>query len=342
MTDAPAAGASVAVARRLAPAVVAADAVERPITVDQTNHSVVVGEAVVVKWLRDPARPPHRGAQLLGHLSASGFAEVPALHGVEEVSGRIVAIVTAYVADSQDGWQWYVADITADLDAGDAAPSVATARRLGSIAGRLHAALTTSSTVIREPVRHRGLAGEVARGARLLEQAQRLATGAARESLEAHAGRIAADLAVLAAAGDVPVQPVHGDLHVGQMLRSGDEIVVIDFDGDPVSTPPGGFDPADGVERRPAMVDLAALVQSVDHVARVVAKYRPELGAPLDEFITAATAEVIDAYGEIAAVDRRILRPLQVIQELHEFVYAATVLPSWSYVPEAALAALYR
>ena len=341
MTDAPAAGASVAVARRHAPAVVAADAAERPITVDQTNRSVVVGEAVVVKWLRDPARPPHRGAQLLGHLSAVGFAEVPAFLGVEEVAGWIVAIVTSYVGDSQDGWEWYVADVTADLDAGDAAPAVAAARRLGSIAGRLHAALATPSAVIAEPVRHLGLASEAARGARLLEEARRLATGAPGESLAMLAERIAADLAVLDAAEEVPVQPVHGDLHVGQMLRRGDDIVVIDFDGDPVSTPPGGFDPADGVERRTAMVDLAALVQSVDHVARVVAKYRPDLAAPLDVFVTAATAAVIDAYGEIAAVDTRLLRPLRVIQELHELVYAATVLPSWSYVPEAALAALY-
>ena len=87
---------------------------------------------MVVKWLRVPTPPPHRGAQLLSHLATVGFAEMPAFFGVEEVDGRIVAIVTSYVADSQDGWQWYVADVTADLDAGDAAPSIATARRLGS------------------------------------------------------------------------------------------------------------------------------------------------------------------------------------------------------------------
>jgi maltokinase len=342
MTMAPAAGASAALARRLAPELVAAKAAERPITVDQTNLSVVVGQAVVVKWLRVPTPPPHRGAQLLGHLAAVGFSEVPTLLGVEEIAGRIVAIVTSYVPDSQDGWQWYVDDVTSDIDAGDAAPSVATARRLGSIAGRLHAALATPSAVIREPVRHREVAGEAARGARLLDEARRLATGAAGEAQEILASSIAADLAVLDHADDVPVQPVHGDLHVGQMLRSGDDIVVIDFDGDPVSTPPGGFDPADGVERRSAMVDLAALVQSVDHVARVVAKYRPDLAAPLDEFVRAATAEVVDAYGEISPVDARLLRPLRVIQELHEFVYAATMLPSWSYVPGSALAALYR
>jgi maltokinase len=340
MKVAPAAGASAAVARRLAPSAVSADAVERPITVDQTNHSVVVGEALVVKWLRDPQPPPHRGAQLLGHLAAVGFAEVPAFFGVEEVGGRIVAIVTGYVAGSLDGWDWYVDDLTADLDAGDASPSIATARRLGSIAARLHRALATPSGVIAEPVRRGDVAGEFARGSRLLTQAQRLTATEAGERVAMIADRIVADVGVLDAVGDVSVQPVHGDLHVGQMLRSDDAMVVTDFDGDPVSTAPR--DPADGVERRSAMVDLAALVQSVDHVARIVAKRRPDLAGPLDDFVAAATGALIDAYGSIAAVDEYLLRPLRVIQELHEYVYAATVLPRWRYVPEAALAALYR
>jgi maltokinase len=125
------------------------------------------------------------------------------------------------------------------------------------------------------------------------------------------------------------------------MLRAGDDIVVTDFDGDPVSVPPGGEPLVDGVERRSPMVDLASLVQSVDHVARIVAKRRPDLAVALDEFIAESTVAVIEGYGELAPVDSRSLRPLRAIQELHEFVYAATVLPRWRYVPEAAIAALY-
>jgi maltokinase len=188
-------------------------------------------------------------------------------------------------------------------------------------------------------VRRGDLAGEFARGSRLLSEVRRLTAGEAGERVELIADRIVADVGVLAAVGDVAVQPVHGDLHVGQMLRSGGAIVVTDFDGDPVSTAPR--DPADGVERRSAMVDLAALVQSVDHVARIVAKRRPDLAAPLDDFVVAATVAVVDAYAAIAPVDLHLLRPLRVVQELHEFVYAATVLPRWRYVPEAALAALF-
>ena len=169
-----AAGESAAVARRLAPALVADDAIERPITVDQTNHSVVVGEAVVVKWLRAPRPPPHRGAQLLSHLASVGFTEMPPFYGVEEVDGRIVAVVTGYVADSRDGWEWYVDDLTADLDSGDAERSITTARRLGSIAGRLHVALAAPSPFIPNPGRRGDVGGEFARGTRLLGQSRRL------------------------------------------------------------------------------------------------------------------------------------------------------------------------
>jgi maltokinase len=334
-------GESAAVTRRLAPARVGDDAGERPITVDQTNHSVVVGEAVVVKWLRAPAPPPHRGAQLLAHLAEVGFTEMPAFFGVELAGGRVVAIATGYVAGALDGWDWCVDDLTADLDSGAVARSVATARRLGAIAGRLHAALATPSSVLPDPLRRGDTTGEAARGHRLLAEAQRVIDGAARARLAAVADRIAADIAVLETAGEVALQPIHGDLHVGQMLRAGDDIVVTDFDGDPVSVPPGGEPLVDGVERRSPMVDLASLVQSIDHVARIVAKRRPDLAVALGDFIAESTVAVIEGYGELAPVDARALRPLRAIQELHEFVYAATVLPRWRYVPEAAIAALY-
>jgi maltokinase len=249
-----------------------------------------------------------------------------------------MAIVTGYVAEGLDGWDWYVDDLTADLDGGGVERSVATARRLGSIAGRLHAALATPSAVLPDPVRPGDVAGEAARGRRLLGDALRFVDGLAGERLRALSERITTDVDVLDGVGGLQLQPVHGDLHVGQMLRSGDDIAVIDFDGDPVSMPVAG----DGVERRPPMVDLAALVQSVDHVARVVAKRRrPELVGRLDEFIAEATMAVIDGYSELAPVDAALLQPLRAIQELHEFVYAATVLPRWGYVPEAAIVALY-
>ena len=41
---------------------------ERPLDVDQSNESVVVGEQVVVKWLRPAVPVPHPGVELLENL----------------------------------------------------------------------------------------------------------------------------------------------------------------------------------------------------------------------------------------------------------------------------------
>ena len=51
--------------------------------------------------------------------------------------------------------------------------------------------------------------------------------------------------------------------------------------------------------------------------------------------MTAALA----AYGPL---DAALLQALRVAQELHEFLYAATHLQRWMYVPDAALPALLR
>ena len=131
-------------ARPPSPGGVAADARgrrsdERPITVDQTNHSVVVGEAVVVKWLRSPgaaaaprrpvARPPRR-------CRVRRDAGVPRGARGRRLGRR--RCVTAYVAGSHDGWEWYVDELTADFERGDTAPPIATATRIGALAARLH------------------------------------------------------------------------------------------------------------------------------------------------------------------------------------------------------------
>ena len=51
---------------------------ERPVTVDQTHESVVVGERYVVKWLREPV-PDHPAPVMLAHLAQTGFTGTAAL-----------------------------------------------------------------------------------------------------------------------------------------------------------------------------------------------------------------------------------------------------------------------
>ncbi|HYJ61518.1 MAG TPA: aminoglycoside phosphotransferase, partial [Actinomycetota bacterium] len=62
--------------------------------------------------------------------------------------------------------------------------------------------------------------------------------------------------------------------------------------------------------------------------------------ADVRAWIDDARAAFLDAYrraSDPALFDERLLRPFEVVQELHEYVYAARYLPRWRYVPDAAL-----
>ena len=80
------------------------------------NESWVVGGTVVVKWMTDRSIGPHPAADRLRRLADAGFAESPTLVGLVEwrepdrCTGSPVAFVQAYLAGTEDGWTWVVAE----------------------------------------------------------------------------------------------------------------------------------------------------------------------------------------------------------------------------------------
>jgi maltokinase len=338
-------GRSAALAHQHAPNLVPAGAAERPITVDQTNESVIVGEAVVVKWLRPPVPVPHPGVRILRHLTAVGYEEMPKFFGAHEVDGRVEAMITEYVVDAVDGWTWYVDDLTAALESGSLVSVIETAAELGALAARLHDALATPSAEIPEPKGRATLAAEIERGRDLLAEALASTAGGAGERLRLRADRIENALRVAPIEASGIAQPIHGDLHVGQVLRTDRtgpdapaHLALNDFDGNPV------MDPADRHALRSPLVDLASLLQSIDHVGRVVNNRHRHTEADVAVFIDEAIRAALAAYEltrPLSDIDREVLSALRVVQELHELVYSARSLPRWLYVPDAALTAMF-
>jgi hypothetical protein len=89
------------------------------------------------------------------------------------------------------------------------------------------------------------------------------------------------------------------------------------------------------------MVDLASLMQSIDHVARAVIHRSPEHATAGEEFIADAIEAMVAAYGKVAPVEQSLLEGLRTTQLVRSLAYAAVGFPQWSYVPEAALMAMY-
>jgi len=339
-------GASAALVATLVPelAGVAVPEAEAPITVDQTNTSVAVADRAVVKWLHPPVPEPHRGVELLRQLAAAGFERTPRLLGVRVVDGMVDAVVTEYRPGARDGWDWYIAEAEAWARSDDTIDSLIDgAVAFGELAADMHTALATPTAVMPEPVGRASIEPVRARGIALLDEALAVTEGSAGDQLRALAPRIHAEIAAFGGVDEVVVQPVHGDFHAGQLLLAGDRLDVIDLDGDPVAAP------ADRHARQPAVRDVAAMVQAIDHVGRVADKRLDHRRSDrVDAFIAASIEAALVAYrarlvasASPVVVDDRLLRPMRIVQELHELVYAARHLPVWLYVPAAALPALF-
>ena len=303
---------------------------ERAMGVDQTHESVVVGEQVVVKWLHPAVPSPHPGAELLMYLTAQGYTAMPAYLGVVEEDELVQAVITEYIPDSLDGWDWFVDDVDAWLR-GDLEFEVLVgwARRMGEMTADLH---TVLSGLQRSAVATRTYH---VRALDLLHEALRVVDGDPGRLLAALEMPIRRALEPLRGDRQLPAHRIHGDLHAGQFLHAGDRLLLNDFDGNPLS---------DAAERRlpqTPLCDLAGLLQSIDHVGRIAVKRRhPDREADVQRFISAGVDAALTAYEARHAVDRPVLRALRVAQELHEYHYAAAHLPRWMYVPDAAMPAL--
>lgn len=307
---------------------------ERPVTVDQTNRSVIVAEAVVVKWLARPAAA-HPAPRLFAHLTHVGFHAMATPYAAVYDGDALVALLAAYLPEALDGWDWCVDDLLAELRGG--APA-AFAAPLGRLAAGLHTALATPSPTFPQPVdespdKSADLWTERARTA--LAEALELTDGPDGAWLRTRADRMAA--ALVLEAGRTPVMPIHGDLHVGQVLRWRGGLAVTDFDGNPT---------LDGVAtREPAARDVAQLLTSLEHVAQVADKRTGfTRGADAVAWARRARADLLAAYRAAGAghlLDERLLRAFEVEQECRELIYAARFLPRWRYVPMGVLRSWY-
>jgi maltokinase len=317
---------------------------ERAMGVDQTHASWVVGERVVVKWMTEPLVGPHPAADRLRRLSEAGFAGSPALVGViewrEPGTGHWVpvVIVQEYLPGTQDGWAWALDDArrALGLRAGGG-PSFGA--ELGEVVGRMHVALADDP-----PARMtKALAGQHADEAlAALERASQLLERHdpdAAALLSAHRSEVEALLGGLAEVAGTPVLAVHGDLHVGQVLRDADRhYAVVDFDGNP--TLPSALRAAPA----PAARDIAEMLASIENVEHVVRHYAHELTDLAGRAWTAGEqAAFLDGYRRALGsrgdlLDEALLPAYDWEQVCREIVYAGERdFSEWFYVPAAQL-----
>ena len=324
---------------------------ERAIGVDQTNESIVVGDTAVVKWtLKQPATDDvtHPAADRLTALAEADFRGTPEIWGLlrwqatPHSSGLLIGDVTSFISGAQDGWDWAVADVTA-LGRGelDMDTALSPAKHIGMLTARMHIAFAAAGVEYAN-AEHVDTWKQRAR-ADLLKVASDL-DGADGDRLRERIPLIEAAYDAFDAAIGTPLIAIHGDYHVGQILRFGEpsEYAVTDFEGNPV------IPAAERADKQPAALDVAGMHAAFDHVGRIVMHHNADLDeALIESWISNAQSAFDYEYFDTLArmrhkeiYDWRLVRPFRLQQEVREYLYALEHLPLWRYVPDGALQAL--
>jgi len=360
----PAAGDGIARAlARLVDPGVPTDAAERAIAVDQTNTSVIVDERLVVKVVGRWAAAD-RAANLLERLAEAGSTDVAGYAGRVDwahptLGTSTLAIVTEYLPGAQDGWEWAVDDVVAMLGGAAASGAAATGAAagsssshdagsepafpavLGATVARLHDVLGADAVAAPDAVPSERAARALAALDAALEATGR-STGPTAARLANRAEALRRDIRSLEAAPPGLAFDLHGDLHVGQVLRSPGtppRYTVIDFDGDPQ------LDASERGRTDAAARDIAHLLVSLDLVAAVAQKRLGRAEPAAFAWADRARGALLGSYRATLVrsdlFDPALVPGLEAEQLAAELTYADRFLPRWRYAPDAAITHRY-
>ncbi len=307
---------------------------ERRLGVQQSNTSVALGDELMLKVYRlmEPGANPE--VEMNAFLTDVGFAEAPALAGSatylfdDEVHSA--AMLQELVPSAGDAWNWVLDRLASEPDG----PSVAI-RGIGEI-GRLtagmHAALASRPEASGFPSRlasEEELRAWAASAERQLSATLAVVDGASKPRLTALEPRIRAGLGAIGEARAARVSRIHGDYHLGQLLRTDAGFTVIDFEGEPARTL--------GERRLPAspLRDLAGMLRSLDYAAH--ASSGEASPAKRGEWVAAARAAFLEGYGGIRQDETALLAAFELEKACYEVVYEANNRPDWTWLPLGAL-----
>jgi maltokinase len=372
----------------------------RVLTAEQSNTSVVFGEAAILKVLRRLFPGENPDLEVASALARLGSKRIATPYGRIQTqwSGEpvLLGVLSQYLAHASDGWslaaaslrrlyarhgayeqEYLTVPVSADaalpgagaLAAGGLGPGSVEAGGLGAGAGapgterpagqgggsgrqeqeqqfdgeayllgrataEMHADLATAfGTRQMEPA-------ELDHLARAMIRKLELAAAEVPE-LGAHAAKVHAAYENIAKITEpVPLQRIHGDYHLGQVLRTQDGWVALDFEGEPAVPLAERRAPA------PALRDVAGLLRSLDYAARHRLLGHPDearLRGAADNWVERCQAAFCAGYAHAGGMDPRthaaLLRALMLEKAVYEVIYEARHRPSWLPIPLESIAA---
>ncbi len=313
------------------------------LTGEQSNTSLVFGESAIFKVFRRVAPGPNPDLEVAAALAELGSTHVAEPFGWIETkmdgAPAVLAILSRYLRAASDGWSLAATSVrdlyaAAGTGAAEAGGDFAgEAERLGVATAQVHADLAAAfgtSQLDSEAIRE------------LAEQMFRrldLAIAAVPE-LARYADMAGSAFSKLAKLTEpVQAQRVHGDYHLGQVMRTQTGWVVLDFEGEPASPL------AQRRARSSPLRDVAGMLRSFDYAARhqlLAHPERPSLALRASDWARrncdAFCAGYAEAGGPDPARNSVLLRALLLDKAVYEVIYEARNRPSWLIIPLESIA----
>ncbi|MFL5309585.1 MAG: maltokinase N-terminal cap-like domain-containing protein [Myxococcales bacterium] len=302
----------------------------RRLGAEQSNTSLVFDDRVILKLIRKLEPGVNPELEMGAFLARSGFRGTPPILGAISATGALnatVAVAHAFVHVESDGWS-YVLDA---LRRGE--PPLSDVRELGARIGELHAALASDDAgagfapepIVQDDLRRwtETLLGELERTVRLAASAVPDLAGR-QKALAARIHRLGG-----IRPGGVRIRQ-HGDLHLGQVLRSGGEWLVFDFEGEPARPL------AERRQKHSPLKDVAGMLRSFAYAAASAGR-REIAGLLRESFLQgwrSRAGRLLPADAEAARV---LLESLELEKLLYELRYELGHRPDWVKIPAADL-----
>jgi maltokinase len=324
---------------------------------EQSNSSVAFGEDALMKVFRKVTPGANPDITVHAELTRAESEHIAALYGWLEATDPAspergvlqLAMLQEFLRTATDGFELALASVRslfADIEdsaevevqaadsGGDFAPE---ATRLGEALREVHDILHSHFPAETRPA---SAAAELA-----AQMTERLAASATVvPGLEPHAGALRSVFARVASLDGLAVQQIHGDLHLGQTLRTASGWKIVDFEGEPAK-PLAERQRPDSPWR-----DVAGMLRSFDYAPRVVERAMSEGERPEEEAqYFAKEAElwaernkshflVAYAGGALTSQQQILLDAYVADKAVYETVYETRNRPTWLDVPLQAVA----